>query len=157
MIQSRPHHNIIDVLNIMTSENDQKQRMIESDSSSINKPVSQLKVSYSLYLWCFNYYFFKNSPFSFYVCTSFVWSTLILLQLTWCFKPVNSPVFGGKTNHRDLRPLTRSGCGITICFKEKTCHVIMYSDLKLLWVMIICYAVFMVYLVLSLGNGLHHW
>jgi hypothetical protein len=51
----------------------------------------------------------------------------------------------------------RNGCGITICFKEKTCHVIMYSDLKLLWVMIICYAVFMVYLVLSLGNGLHHW
>lgn len=50
MIQSRPHHNIIDVLNIMTSENDDKQRMIKSDSSSINKPVSQLKVSYSLYV-----------------------------------------------------------------------------------------------------------
>ena len=50
MIQSRPHHSIIDVLNIMTSENDDKQRMIKSDSSSINKPVSQLKVSYSLYV-----------------------------------------------------------------------------------------------------------
>ena len=46
----RPHHNIIDVLNIMTSENDDKERMIESDSSSINKPLSQLKVSYNLYM-----------------------------------------------------------------------------------------------------------